>query len=241
MATRRGRRWVVGPGAGRRGAGPGASRGIISRRLSSQRCRGPRDGPGTRGQHRSLLSRAVRTGQVRATRFDLPAYDGATRAALRRAADCCRSRARANRIAVRNEVDIVMSGPLLQRVDCVHVEVPDLEAGLAFYRDKLGHELLWRRKGAAGLKMAEGDTEIVMNVEPSEHKTDLHVGSAATAGRLFEEGGGSVLSGPFDIDIGRAVVVRDPWGNEFVLLDTSKGLYATDAEKNVIGVEPPKQ
>jgi len=31
------------------------------------------------------------------------------------------------------------------------------------------------------------------------------------------------------------VVVRDPWGSELVLLDTSKGLLETDPEGNVIG------
>ena len=139
-----------------------------------------------------------------------------------------------------NEVDTAMSDPLFQKVDCIHVQVPDLDAGLAFYRDRLGHELVWRREGAAGLRTAQGDTEIVLSTEPFEQKTDLLVGSAAAAGRRFEEAGGSVLSGPFDIEIGRAVVVRDPWGNEFVLLDTSKGLFVTDADKNVIGVEPPR-
>ena len=131
-----------------------------------------------------------------------------------------------------------MSHPLVRRVDCIHVEVPDLESGLAFYRDKLGHQLVWRGEAAAGLKMAEGDTEIVINAEPWKWKTDLLVESVESAARRFEEAGGSVLSGPFDIEIGKAVVVRDPWGNEFVLLDASKGQLATDADKNVVGVEP---
>lgn len=29
-------------------------------------------------------------------------------------------------------------------VDAVTIRVPDLDAGLAFYRDRLGHELIWR-------------------------------------------------------------------------------------------------
>lgn len=130
-----------------------------------------------------------------------------------------------------------MSQPLVQKVDCVHVEVSDLDSGLAFYRDRLGHELVWRGETAAGLKMAGGDTEIVINAEPWEWKTDLLVESATLAAQRFEEAGGSILSGPFDIEIGKAVVVRDPWGNEFVLLDASKGQLVTDADKNVIGIE----
>ena len=43
-----------------------------------------------------------------------------------------------------------MPDPLVQKVDCIHVEVPDLESGLAFYRDKLGHELLWKAETSAG-------------------------------------------------------------------------------------------
>jgi hypothetical protein len=38
--------------------------------------------------------------------------------------------------------------------------------------------------------------------------------------------------------LGRAVVVQDPWGNRFVLLDASKGLLVTDADGNVIGNAP---
>jgi len=32
-------------------------------------------------------------------------------------------------------------------------------------------------------------------------------------------------------------VVRDPWGNQLVLLDTSKGLLVTDNEGNVTGTK----
>jgi hypothetical protein len=44
------------------------------------------------------------------------------------------------------------------------------------------------------------------------------------------------VPGPFDIEIGKAVVVRDPWGNEYTLLDLSKGTFDTDAEGRVTGV-----
>ena len=85
--------------------------------------------------------------------------------------------------------------------------------------------------------MADGGSELLLNAEPWKWKTDLLVESAESASKRFEEAGGSVISGPFDIEIGKAVVVRDPWGNEFVLLDASKGQLATDADKNVVGVE----
>jgi catechol 2,3-dioxygenase-like lactoylglutathione lyase family enzyme len=54
--------------------------------------------------------------------------------------------------------------PLLQKVDAVQILVPDLDAGLRFYRDRLGHELRWRNDqiGQAGLDLPGSDTEIVL-------------------------------------------------------------------------------
>ena len=56
--------------------------------------------------------------------------------------------------------------PLLRKVDCVRLYVPDLETGLAFYRDKLGHELIWRT-ATAGLCLPETDAEgnVIGNVD----------------------------------------------------------------------------
>ena len=67
-------------------------------------------------------------------------------------------------------------------------------------------------------------------------KTDLLVASILDAVNQFEESGGTVLRGPFDIKIGKAAVVRDHWGNEYTLLDASKGTFDTDSVGNVTGV-----
>ena len=63
---------------------------------------------------------------------------------------------------------------------------------------------------------------------------DLKVESVEAATARFVEAGGTVLVPPFNIQIGRCVVVADPWGNPLVLLDTSKGLLITDEAGNVI-------
>jgi len=67
----------------------------------------------------------------------------------------------------------------------------------------------------------------------------LKVHSVDVAAVRFEAAGGKIVVPPFDIQIGRCVVVQDPWGNQFVLLDSSKGLLITDAEGNVIGNTDP--
>jgi predicted enzyme related to lactoylglutathione lyase len=129
--------------------------------------------------------------------------------------------------------------PLIRKVDCVRLYVSDLETGLAFYRDCLGHELIWRSETAAGLRMPETDAELVIQTEEQRQEIDLLVDSTDEAARFIEQAGGKVIVPPFGIQIGRCAVVEDPWGNPLVLLDTSKGLLATDDKGNIIGnIEP---
>ena len=54
----------------------------------------------------------------------------------------------------------------------------------------------------------------------------------------FLEAGGESIVAPFDIAIGRCARIRDPFGNELVILDQSKGRLAADADGRVTGVEP---
>jgi len=128
-----------------------------------------------------------------------------------------------------------MKKPLIQNVDCIRLYVENLEAGLAFYRDQLGLELVWRTKQEVGLWMPDDETEIVLHTEPRKPEIDLLVACADDAAVQIEAAGGKVVVPPFDIQIGRCVVVHDPWGNELVLLDTTKGLLETDTDGNVIG------
>ena len=109
-----------------------------------------------------------------------------------------------------------------------------LDAGLRFYRDGLGLELKWRHATQAGLRL--GDTELVLQTERPDLETDFLVDSAEEAVRRVEAAGGTVLSGPEDIPVGRVAVVSDPFGNPLVLIDLSKGTFLTDHDGNVTGV-----
>jgi predicted enzyme related to lactoylglutathione lyase len=75
----------------------------------------------------------------------------------------------------------------------------------------------------------------VLHTEELGQEIDLKVESVETAAARFAAAGGTILVSPFDIQIGRCVVVADPWGNPLVLLDTSKGLLVTDEAGNIIG------
>ena len=125
--------------------------------------------------------------------------------------------------------------PVLKNIDCIRFSVPDIEAGLRFYRDQLGHELIWRMADSVGLRMPDAETEIVLHTEPQTPEIDIKVQSADDAAARIEAAGGKIIVPPFDIQIGRCAVVQDPWENQFVILDISKGLLATDSEGSVIG------
>jgi len=129
--------------------------------------------------------------------------------------------------------------PLFKKIDCVRFHVDDLDAALAFYRDRLGHRLLWRSGQAIGLGMPGTDAEIVLHADGAGEEIDFLVDSADQAAAQIVQAGGKILIPPFDIQIGRCVVVQDPWGNAYVLLDMSKGHLTTDAEGNVTGTEQP--
>jgi predicted enzyme related to lactoylglutathione lyase len=124
--------------------------------------------------------------------------------------------------------------PLFRKIDSLQIPVPDLEAGLEFYRDRLGHTLIWRTAIAAGLRLPESDAELVLQTERPESEVDLLVHSADSAALVIVAAGGRVAVGPFDIQIGRCTVVEDPWGNPLVLLDMSKGALKTDEQGNVL-------
>jgi len=123
--------------------------------------------------------------------------------------------------------------PLLQKVDAVQVPVPDLGAGLHFYRDCLGHELRRRNDqvGQVGLAMPGSDTDIVLTTG-QEYEPNWLITSADDAARPCSR----VMTGPSDIPVGRVAVVADPFGNTLVLVDLPKGRYVTDSMGNVTGV-----
>ena len=147
---------------------------------------------------------------------------------------CSRYCAGANRPSVWNP--LAMTG-LLHYVDAVTFRVPDLDAGLAFYRDRLGHELIWRNDavGQAGLRTPDSATEVVLATTLC-YEPNWKVSSVQDAAAVFVANGGRIVAAPHDIPIGQLAVVEDPFGNVLVLLDSTTGTYQTDADGNVTGV-----
>ena len=134
------------------------------------------------------------------------------------------------------------SVPLMRKVDAVTIPVPDLDSGLRFYRDGLGHELQWRNDELrqAGLTMPDSDTEIVLSTRLG-YEPNWLVFSVDHATEAVRAAGGRVITEPSDIPVGRVVVVADAFDNALVLLDLSKGRYATDDTGSVTGIVDGRQ
>ena len=118
------------------------------------------------------------------------------------------------------------------------MRVSSVDDGLAFYRDGLGHELAWRNDaiGQAGLRLPDGESEIVLTTEQGTEPNWL-VESVPAAADAIVAAGGRVVVEPHDIPVGRLAVVLDPFDNALVLLDLSAGTYVTDESGHVTGVD----
>lgn len=119
---------------------------------------------------------------------------------------------------------------IFRRVDAVTVPVPDLDAGLRYYGEALGHRLLWRNDavGQAGLALPDGDSDLVLTTRQT-YEPNWLVDDVDAAVELMTGAGGDLQAGPFDIPVGRAAVVRDPFGNSLVLVDLSRGTYPSSS------------
>ena len=127
--------------------------------------------------------------------------------------------------------------PLFRKLDNLLLPVSDLDAAISFYRDRLGHTLVWRDGEAAGFALPETDAELVVHLRVGP-ETDILVDDVDVALEEFLAAGGETVHLPFDIAIGRCARVRDPFGNIIVILDQSKGTLITDAERRVTGIKP---
>jgi len=128
--------------------------------------------------------------------------------------------------------------PVLRKLDAVVVRVPDLDTGLAFYADVLGHSLRWRYDaiGQAALACPDSDVELVLSTGHDHHPVWL-VTDLTEAVKLTTSGGGHLVSAPEQIPVGRLAVVEDPFGNPLVLIELT-GRYDVSALGDVQAVTP---
>jgi lactoylglutathione lyase len=125
----------------------------------------------------------------------------------------------------------------IRKVDCLRIYVDDLDKGLTFYKEKLGHKIIWRTTDAIGLQLPDQDAELVIQTRDKKTEVNLLVESVPEAIKEFKKAGANLVYGPIDIPIGQYAILKDPWDNELAILDSSKGLFITDKNGNIIGQE----
>ena len=123
--------------------------------------------------------------------------------------------------------------PVLKRINAVLVKVPSVQEGLDFYRERLGLQTFWKKEDIASVHLGDGQLVMSTTLDP---ETSILVESVEHAAEVFVSAGGKIVSPPEDIDVGKLVVVEDPFGNHLTLVDFSKGFYTMDKSKNVTGV-----
>jgi catechol 2,3-dioxygenase-like lactoylglutathione lyase family enzyme len=132
-----------------------------------------------------------------------------------------------------------MPEAVFRKIDCHMLRAPDLDAAIAFYRDRLGQKLVWKTDIAAGFAMPDTDAELVVHTTLAP-ETDLLVESVPEAFEKLIGAGASAIMPPFEIAIRKCAVLRDPFGNVLTILDQSKGPLQVDESGNVLEREEVK-
>src|ERR1035438_630720 len=91
---------------------------------------------------------------------------------------------------------------------------------------------LARSCGGATIRsaMPGSDTEIVLTTG-QKYEPNWLVTSADNAAAAVQAAGGRVVTGPFDIPVGRVAVVADPFGNILVLVDCPRATTSQTAQE----------
>jgi catechol 2,3-dioxygenase-like lactoylglutathione lyase family enzyme len=85
--------------------------------------------------------------------------------------------------------DMSANRPLFRKLDNLLLRVAHLDAAISFYRDRLGHRVLWRSQEAVGFALPDTDADVVahLNIGP---ETDILVDDVDEAFAVFLSAGG---------------------------------------------------
>jgi lactoylglutathione lyase len=126
---------------------------------------------------------------------------------------------------------------MFEKVDCIRLYVENLDEGLNYYNNKLGLKIAWKMEHAIGFLMDDQKTEIVIQNFDHRVETDVKVRSVIDTVFRIKESGGKIIIEPFDIEIGKCEIIEDPFGNQMTILDSTKGLFMTNQNDEVVGLK----
>jgi predicted enzyme related to lactoylglutathione lyase len=115
---------------------------------------------------------------------------------------------------------------MFRKIDCVMIRVADVPTAAKFYTEVFGLKTLWQDGDTVGLGLPETDAEIVLHNDPNiPSQVEVHylVDDVVLAVETLRQNGCRIIEEPFDIAIGKCIVIRDPFGTLMCILDMSKG------------------
>jgi len=120
---------------------------------------------------------------------------------------------------------------MLRKIDCVMIQVDDVNAAATYYAEVFGLRPNWSGDDSIGLVFPETDAEIVLHNDPgipSSVEVYYLVDDVAAVVVEYVAKGCELLVAPFDITIGKCAVIKDPFGTRLCILDMTKGLRPTN-------------
>jgi predicted enzyme related to lactoylglutathione lyase len=114
---------------------------------------------------------------------------------------------------------------VLRKIDCVMVQVDDLEIAAEFYSRVFGLRRLWHDESSIGMGMPETDAEVVLHTMnlPRERSVHYLVDDVLATVLTYQQQGCIVREPPFDVAVGKCAVLEDLFGNVLCILDMSNG------------------
>lgn len=110
---------------------------------------------------------------------------------------------------------------MLLRIDRVMMRVPNVGAAVKYYCEVLGMKLLKEQRGAAALRFAQGEGELVLHSDPDQPSGEVYY-LVESVRELFEKRAELKLNfvqPPKVAGRGYRAAIRDPYGNVLTIVD----------------------
>jgi catechol 2,3-dioxygenase-like lactoylglutathione lyase family enzyme len=119
---------------------------------------------------------------------------------------------------------------MLRRIDRIILRVPNLESAVRYYRDVLGLEVIRQDAAIAGLRMRDGESELILHNDPDLPDEAIYylVDDVRDLYQRREALGLKFSGAPTAVSKGYRATVRDPFGTVLLLIDRSGGAQGLD-------------
>jgi lactoylglutathione lyase len=115
---------------------------------------------------------------------------------------------------------------MLRKIDCIMIRVAEPHTAAKFYTQVFGLKPVWQDAETVGLGFPETDAEVVLHNDPNiPNQVEVHylVDNVVEAIEVLRQNGCEIVVEPFEITIGKCMVIRDPFGTLMCILDMTKG------------------